>query len=695
MDPSGTADGMWNPGGRPALVPGVVGGSGRLGDFVVAAGEVLVLGSDGSIGGVQQIFGPGLDTLTETYFGGYVVDNYDPAQLPGTGQYSADSDFVGGAGADGVFEFTSLRVEQGGRIELQGEAPVRVFCRGDLVVEGEIDVSGGSAAEHFSDGALGQVGAHGGPGGGSGGRGGDRFDHGQGQMEFLAESQGGELGGLGDPGEDPNLVGIANPGAVIDGGAGEGVGGGASALGGGGGGVHWPDVFPGHDATPVYVGSVMLFGGAQFADFVCQSPQGGAPGGGGVYALPAGPEGVGQATNPLLAFGDVEQAPPTPAGDASQIVPGTLNPETGQLRGGSGGGGGGTGIVLTHSTGNVFDCQLPSIGPLRIDRYADHSGAAGGGGGGAIQAQAGRQLTLAGRIDAGGGDGGSPTQDGDITEDYFRFAAPGGGGSGGALLLQAYDFDVAPLADRLDVEGGAGGGEDALNGDGGDGGPGLLRLEAPAGSGVDLAALENGLVQNGELSPAGVPEIASSGTLDPAVVGPGAFSGARSCWMQPAGPVNEVWFVPDQPGGQLGWDMDVLLAGVGEVSFREPDIVAPGLTLEDVLGNFLRDPDEVTATASPIVVRFQGARVVGPLDDPCAGEALVGPGGPIVAESVTPWVYHPVELNDYWVQVLGATPEAEARRPNAVRFQVIFDQAVSIASAIDGVTNLAIQARVE
>ena len=130
-----------------------------------------------------------------------------------------------------------------------------------------------------------------------------------------------------------------------------------------------------------------------------------------------------------------------------------------------------------------------------------------------------------------------------------------------------------------------------------------------------------------------------------------------------------------------------------------------GSSWEDIFGTILRDPNDAPAamTNSPIVVRFQGVRAIAGIPDLC-GVVLSGPGTPVLPESLTPWVYHPVELtgtgadDGYWdlVAATGAisTAEASKRRPNMVRFQVVFDPLhPSFQGAVQGITNLKVGAQ--
>ena len=92
---------------------------------------------------------------------------------------------------DGVFEFSKLIVEPGGRLIFEGDNPARVLVRGSCVIgpNSIVDLSGTSPGEHDSLILAPQMGdvtaAAGGPGGGAGGLGGDRSDLGSAVPNFL------------------------------------------------------------------------------------------------------------------------------------------------------------------------------------------------------------------------------------------------------------------------------------------------------------------------------------------------------------------------------------------------------------------------------------------------------------------------------------------------------------------------------
>ena len=297
------------------------------------------------------------------------------------------------------------------------------------------------------------------------------------------------------------------------------------------------------------------------------------------------------------------------------------------------------------------DCYVLLGGsPASTSSYSQHSSAAGGAGGGALQLQAGRLLQIDGVLDASGGDGGgNPSNE-------ERLSASGGGGGGAALLQSESLLVTEQTLGRIDVSGGSAG-VGAGNSLGGRGGAGLLRMET-VGSLPSLSVeAEKILPDPEELATLGATpqDILSIGGWPLDAAGPGARSGARSCWMRPEGVYFLLRFLEDE-GDELGWDMRVVLDGFGEVSYRGDNPVF-GESLEDTFGSELG--------AAPVLVRFQGARtLVDPLDL-CAVE-LHGADAEIFPGSLTGWVEHPAELNDYFSD--------PSLRPNLVRYQVVFDR---------------------
>jgi hypothetical protein len=93
----------------------------------------------------------------------------------------------------------------------------------------------------------------------------------------------------------------------------------------------------------------------------------------------------------------------------------------------------------------------------------------------------------------------------------------------------------------------------------------------------------------------------------------------------------------------------------------------------------LLDRDLTVGTGAPLVVRFQGAKLVGNLTNPCIVD-ITGPTSPILAGSLTPWVRHPSELNNF-------NP-----KPDILRFTILFDaNKATEFSKIVGVTNLQVR----
>ncbi|MBK8178509.1 MAG: Ig-like domain-containing protein [Planctomycetes bacterium] len=597
----------------------------------------------------------------EAFAAGNLVDNFDFQANPG----GTPNDI---AVANGNFEFASLVVESGGLLRLVGPNAARVLVRGKAVVQGLIDVSGESKGTHQSDDPAGQLAADGGPNAGSGGAGADRPDNTG--TDLLAP-------GALEPFRPWNF-GIVNPGASLAGGAGVGVGQ-VGTIAAGPQGLPHPGAFP---VTRTNLGAMQT-------DASCVSEQVGAAGGGGAYSLDGG-IGVAVANNPVAIQGASNTPPDTAGGDATNVgleaptaVPlnkRKLTPEKGHLKGGSGGGGAGAHVAQTATNANGVPEACIDAGAA-ITNYRSHSAGAGGGGGGAIQLQAGRSLALGGGIDASGGDGGSADENNLIST--ARLAAPGGGGSGGAILLQAKQLFLSAVPSRMSIAGGLGGvGFTTAFGPslGGAGGPGLARVEAEiAPLAIDVAAILDPI---DPLDPTSL-DYLSVGTFVRSRNTPASFQGAQSCWMRPTGSFFAVDFSADAVGAP-GWDMDLVLdfgAGPVTVPYRAPNGILPGgQTYEQFWGQLLDAALQVGEVGAPIVVRFQGAKLTGAMPDPCNVD-ISGPSSPLAPGSLTPWVRHPSELNDFGTQ------------PDMVRFVILFDASKLDFQKIVGVTNLRIQAQ--
>lgn len=700
-----------------ALTFGVAGGSGRLGTLVVKTGQTIVLNTD------SQTF-----PLPEQAY--ELITNEQPtgnqAGDPGDYDPSDPGSWPTITVTDGVFEFSKLIIENNATLVLEGSNPGRVFSCGDLVVNGILDCSGETPAAHPSNSynvfqdpeAHGGPGGAGGPNGGDGGAGGDRYDH---SDTFNALNSIGAVDFPGNP--------ATNPGADNDGREGEGVGNDeVTFIAAGQGGEHYPPNMIEHNNT-----SNAAFGDAAFS-YVdidgtdeCRVAMVAAPGSGGAYALDGGP---GVPVSPFTAV-EAQSGTPlpntpaqTPGGDSAALnlpPPGgggarELDPLLGHLRGGAGGGGGGLHTWGTRSNGTPGQCfgSFTTIFP-----YWDHSGAGGGGGGGAVQATSGRTLFINGVVDASGGDGGSATIPGqpmsactsaspsspENVAACAAFASPGGGGSGGAIRLQARSLSILDLPGRVDVSGGAGG--VGVGGSvGGDGGPGLVRLEfVGAGSpeteadnfaGAIVPFLPTDPTFNDPYTSAA---ILSIGELPRQILRPDSFTASMSCWMKPEGNFFSLLFDADVAGSDdpadKGWNMDILYDtsvprdGIADAVFPyrgiptgEPDYPLSGQDFETFFGNGLNH-GLPTFQGSIIAVRFQGARLEGDLVDPCNVE-LSGVDADIAPGSLTPWVRHPADLNLF-------SPE-----PNMIRFCVVLEKSMQnpfvnpIESRVVGVSNLRI-----
>jgi hypothetical protein len=307
-----------------------------------------------------------------------------------------------------------------------------------------------------------------------------------------------------------------------------------------------------------------------------------------------------------------------------------------------------------------------------IDRYRSHSGAGGGGGGGSVQIVAGRIASIDGRIDVTGGDGGDVLSTNVV---YGQHATPGGGGSGGAILVQSKTVDLAPIQNRLIVSGGQGG-VGPFTSAGGIGGTGLVRIEDNTGLDRPTAA-----VSVTPTGPNNSIDWLSVGTWSPVSAGPDAHSGAQSCWIRATGNFFNLTFESDTPGTP-GWDMDVILDfGSGEVttSYRNSTIFA-GQSPQEFWGSLIDDGTLVPPqTSAPIIVRFQGAKAVSALSDPCNVD--VNDINTVAQNSLTPWVQHPDEFNSNLLAI----------KPDMIRFQIVFDRAHPDFSLVKGVTNLSVR----
>ncbi|MBK7878172.1 MAG: Ig-like domain-containing protein [Planctomycetes bacterium] len=704
--------------GSGRLVRGFGGGSGRLGKLLVRTGETCTLDTDSQQFPLEAA-DAGINQPRDLLDNELAGTDYDPADPDSWPTLTI---------TDGAFEFSSITIESGATLRFVGSNPARLFSRGNAIILGTIDVRGSTPADFDSFTTAGQSGAIGGPGGGAGGAGGDRVNN--------ATSTGTNgLLTLTQPTATPALPagtcqGISNPTADINGRPSEGIDQSIGGLGAASGGLHYPAAFPTtRDTLGVDAGDLAFTNIDEDQVLVCFALMVANPGGGGGYGT-AGGNGQASAFFPTAENGS-SNLPPAVAGDADgDGGPGgtaiglepadpesdhnlrRLAVEVGALRGGSGGGGGGTHLFNTHHNANSVCVGATTS---KIDRYYDCSGSGGGGGGGAVQIVSGKTLQLSGTVDARGGNGGSavalpiapfvPTNPiNNNLEGRRNRAAPGGGGSGGAVRVQgqvvAIDGNLQPGTSRVDVTGGAGGVNDYCDttvncvGRGGAGGAGLIRIE-------DLTGLLTRSSEAPKLLPFNSGTDAES--RDWLSVGlwtlprrrPESFTGAVSCWMRPTGNFFDLSFAADDLGNpdealRYGWNMEVLYddggpLGERAINYRGPDADSPFASdLETVLRNNL-NYGLPAAQRSYFTVRFQGATLLSSYNGSLCDVNVNNFSGTssIVGGSLTPWVRNPHDLDSF------------SPKPNMIRFTITFDTALetpgSVASFIKGIRDLKIR----
>ncbi|MDA1267282.1 MAG: hypothetical protein O2816_19545, partial [Planctomycetota bacterium] len=658
-------------GGR--LAPGITGGSGRLGDLILKGGTQVVLNTD-------------MQDFPLVAADGVPIDHVADILVNPTGSGDNLADWgMSWSVIDGKFPFNVVEVEPGANLRIEGSQPGLLWSRGEATVHtgGSIDLVGVTPEAIDSMDVLNPDSeipvAVSAANGAQGGYGGDRFDM----------SVNSDMLNLPDADNDART----NVGADLDGRAGQGVGGGID--GDGPGGLHFPTNYPtlntetdpllnnNHGVT--FNITTNLFG---TADSQCRSLTVGQAGGGGAYATDGG-AGVAASFEPLadFPFGDPNTPLNTPGGDSLEVglMPPdennlgytfrTLDWTQGFLRGGSGGGGGANHPFGSWATGydgnNTEDC-INDFALSSFRAWHDHSGAQGGYGGGAMHFVSGRKLVINGIIDARGGNGGSPRgsqpPDPPFTHDWGQYAMPGGGGSGGALRLVAPLVEIADVGGRIDLRGGSGGAGFAAGALGGAGGTGLLRIEDQAGL-VDRSTIADDVAPFEPSDDSlGWISVAPAGLSSRPTSRPDSISASSSCWLAAEGTYTQLTFVDDAADpntgdpADMGWNMTVIWDdGSGEelIPFRGANSEFPN-SFETTFGNLLGYDVLNPTDASPIVVRFQGARYTGNPANLCDLD-LNDPANGLVAGSVTPWVDHPELLNDF------------LPAPNVIRFCVVFD----------------------
>ncbi|MGK0204932.1 MAG: hypothetical protein ACI9S9_004018, partial [Planctomycetota bacterium] len=333
--------GVWGGAQGPGARPGLVGGDGRHGSF-----------------------NPGLGTNAG---GGLFVWNVDNTLIPETSSLTGLEYQV----TDGRFFFTDLIIPAGTTIRFVGSVPPVIHVRGQVVIDGNIEVDGvnGPGVIATSGGAFGQMvtnfasrasltgqpGSFGGVGGGRGGAGANRCDNTGPTI----------VGGVnltnGQPGQDLRVpAGHAYTGAVT------GTGGVGSVL------------MPSTGIWAVPTPTITVW----CAYFSPGGSGGGFNSAGTTAAVPVFSgtgTGNGIVTVPAVAGGVMFDLMPYPPVGA----PSTYTSLEHFTVGGSGGGGGGT-----HGYGNLALSTTPAVWI---------SGHAGTGGGGAVAIRSGGSIVISGQ----------------------------------------------------------------------------------------------------------------------------------------------------------------------------------------------------------------------------------------------------------------------------------------------------------
>lgn len=546
--------GVWGGAGGGAR-PGLVGGDGRHGSFSTDLGQVVA---------------------SSTY--AIDVDNtIIPANQSLTGlEYQV---------TDGRFFFTDFIVPEGTTIRFVGTVAPVLRVRGIVDIRGHVEVNGISSpaelqvtgpangqmlstfdAREFSPPAQvvdGQPGTLGGAGGAAGGTGGKEGNDGGPEFVNGVNINQGQAG-------DNVQVRASHAYAGL-----------ATATGGMGSAMTpqsgmWA-------AVPPKIGTIYC---SYFS----------AGGGGGGYSGPGA-----QADVPLPVNGTqtIVSEPLVNGGVAFSLLPYPpvpLPPNYSSLDhftvGGSGGGGGGS-----HGYG------LLAVGAAPERWMAGHGGT---GGGGALAIRCGGALAIAATasVEARGGDGcviNGTGPNGASAAAGYGVSSPGGGGSGGSILLQS--SQNISIAGNLNARGGLGcragfivTNAVTMNGKAGDGADGFFRLEAP-GSGV-----------------------AFGGTSSPPYVA-GTNSGDLSDRDDLSGDTS-LWYSADRlfPPTWQRYELDVDIDGDGIIDTVYTDSGEPGT---------MKAAEPSGPITLPLIIRFQGVNLDSnniPIDAPGPWRDGIGSG---------------------------------------------------------------------
>ncbi|MFN8823367.1 MAG: Ig-like domain-containing protein [Planctomycetota bacterium] len=577
--------GTWSAGARP----GLIGGDGRHGSF---RPDFPSAGSGGANVFVWNVGNGGAGNP------GFTI----PANNTPSGQSFEVT--------DGRFFFTDFVLPEGATLRFTGTEMPQIFVRGQCDIRGTIDVSGvdmpgqvgqvglgnGQRVSTFNArGAVnavtaGQAGSAGGPGGGAGGRGGNECA-GNG---VESTTVGSVLVFTNDGQRGTNVRLRANHAYAVE-----------EANTGGAGSNLAPDT--GLNATALT--QVVSVWRGSFS-------RGG--GGGGYMLAGVGPTqpiiGTGTGTQPFnsAVLAQAENFPllPYPA-----TPPANYSSLNHFLVGGSGGGGGGS-----HTFGLLQGSAATAVG----ERFL--AGHGGSGGGGAIAIRAGGTVTIGATATllARGGDGvlimgDDPIASSTVQDTNFGISSPGGGGSGGSLLVQS--GKTISLAGTLNTRGGNGSRVAGIT-------TATLAVVAQAGNGSNgFYRLEAAEGVNGTPAAASVPAYVVANNVGPLLDRDDA-TGDLSKWRG-----TGLFFPPTW----LSYELDVEINGDGVVT-RFGD--GAGLTPAN-------DP------TGAVRVRFQGAKL---------NQAGTTP----VDNQVTPWtdfVGTGNGLNSPTVQV------------NGFRFELLYNRA--------------------
>lgn len=438
---------------------------------------------------------------------------------------------------DGKFYFTDFDLPAGITVNFVGDVPPQIWVRGSANIAGSLKLNGATMHRFNSRGTTlasgptvaGQAGGAPGPGGGSGGRGGNEC-----------------------PGTGPQPAYNGQPGEDVQVPAGHAYAGQTANTGGRGSTLMPANGLIDNTITQPLISNLYR---VSFS----------AGGSGGGFSGPGGTAALG--TSPPAPVQTIYGTPPV-AGLAFDLSTMTIPTGVSSLDfymvGGSGGGGGGS-----HNYGTLW--------PATFDAYM--AGAGGSGGGGTMALRVGGDLLVAGSgiLEAKGGAGvliNGRDDNNTIANSDWGICSPGGGGSGGSILLQAGgDMEVFGL---LDTSGGGGSSVGNVTGT-----TAVVNLSVHAGAGA------NGFYR---LEAGGNLTVGGSGHVPPYTAG--TNSGALTDRDDRVG-CTSTWYDSQQvfPPAWLRYELDVDDGSGTIVTYT--DSGAPGTVVAN-------DPN------GPVMILFQG-----------------------------------------------------------------------------------------